>query len=267
MLATRLDFAEADPAQTPATRAGLRPPVPASPTRRFVPATKRPRTDTAASPRPDPWPSGNGLAAAWPTRQADPFQFFWNELGDLPRRLGIGAGDLFEQCALRFPLKRPPSYEQLVEHHAQAENIATAVDAVSFAARLLGAHIGGRAGVRRTFFEILFAQGDAEVGQKRLALKIDQDIPRLNVAMNQAAQMGVMQRFRQGRRQLGGFSATERTLLDPHRQVGPLNIFRDDEARQRCGASYVEHRHDMGMVEPRRASSPLCGTVPLRRES
>ena len=51
--------------------------------------------------------------------------------------------------------ERPPAGQQLVEDHAQAEDVGPAVDPVPLAPGLLGAHVGGRPGVAGALAEVL----------------------------------------------------------------------------------------------------------------
>ena len=61
----------------------------------------------------------------------------------------FGLGDLREQLFDVLLAERQAAGDELVEHDAQAEHVGAAVDAVAFAAGLLGAHVRRRAGARR----------------------------------------------------------------------------------------------------------------------
>ena len=67
----------------------------------------------------------------------------------------------------------PPEWsspgQQLVEHHAQAEDVGSPIDPVPFAPGLLGAHVGGCPSQPATFAEVLILEGETEVGDEGLA--------------------------------------------------------------------------------------------------
>jgi hypothetical protein len=85
---------------------------------------------------------------------ANSLQFPRNAVVALTRRARFLNRDLLQQLGRRITRKRTTTHEQLIEHDAEAENIAATVDPMSLAARLLGTHILGRAGVRGTFAHV-----------------------------------------------------------------------------------------------------------------
>ena len=60
-----------------------------------------------------------------------------------------------------------PPGQQLVEDHAQAEDVRTPIDPVPFAPGLLGAHVGRRPGDPCTLAEVLVLERQPEVGHDR----------------------------------------------------------------------------------------------------
>ena len=70
---------------------------------------------------------------------------------------------------MRVAPERPPPGQQLVEDHAEAEDVGAAVDPVPLAPGLLGAHVGGRPGKPGPLAEVLVLEGQPEVGDVRLA--------------------------------------------------------------------------------------------------
>src|SRR5439155_24786435 len=91
-----------------------------------------------------------------------------------------------------------PAGEQFVEDDAQAVNVGAGVHAVPFAAGLLGTHVGGRAGEGGPGAELLLAQGLAEIADVGPARGVEQDVGRLDVAVDDAVLVGVVQGLRDG---------------------------------------------------------------------
>ena len=111
------------------------------------------------------------------------------------------------QHVVQFPfLERPTARQQLVENYAQTIDIAARIDQVSITARLFRAHVGRGAREDATVAEIFVAQSKSEIGDQAVAIFIEQDIGGLDVAMNQAAPMRVVQTFGQFSNQLGRFA-------------------------------------------------------------
>ena len=79
---------------------------------------------------------------------------------------------------------------ELVENDSQAEDVGAAVDPVPLAPGLLGTHVGGRAGESVPLAEVLLREHQAEVGDARFALEVEQDVGRLDVAVDQVCAYG-----------------------------------------------------------------------------
>ena len=79
--------------------------------------------------------------------------------------------------------------------------------------RLLGAHVPERAdhvaGAREA--EVAGESGQAEVGDPDRAVGVDQEVGRLDVAMEDTQAMGVVQRIRRLEAQPGGIAAEARS--------------------------------------------------------
>ena len=106
--------------------------------------------------------------------------------------------------------KRPASGEQLVEDDAKAENVSAAIDAVPLAAGLLRTHVGRRPGVAGAVDHVLVPQRQSEVGDERTAGGVEEDVARLDVTVDDAALVGVLERLgdrRDQRRAPGGARA------------------------------------------------------------
>ncbi len=75
--------------------------------------------------------------------------------------------------------------QQFIQHDPQTVNVAATVDTMSFPAGLLGAHVvrGSRQAFAST--KVFFPQRNAEVRQECSALRVDQNVGRLDIAMHQ----------------------------------------------------------------------------------
>lgn len=83
--------------------------------------------------------------------------------------------------------------EQLVEHHAEAVEVAAAVEAL--AVEDLGRHV-----FRRARAEPVGARGgEPEVGEPQAVAVVDEDVARLEVAVDQPAGVHELQRAQYGR--------------------------------------------------------------------
>ena len=101
----------------------------------------------------------------------------------------------------------------------------------------------------RPFADVLFSQSQAEIHDVRLALVVDQDVARLYVSVDQPLLVGVMQRLGHGRDEFRRLLTRKPGLLEPRRQIGPLDILGDDEERKFRRASHVVNRDDVRMFE------------------
>ena len=139
--------------------------------------------------------------------------------------------------------------QQLVEDHAQAEDVAAAIDPMPFATGLLGTHVGGRPGVAWPLADVLLPQGQPEIGHERLAAPVEQDVARLDVPMHQPLLVGVVQRLGHRRHQFDRFVDRKPGLLEPRGEVGAVDVLRDDEAGAVLGAADIVDGHDVRVVE------------------
>ena len=97
----------------------------------------------------------------------------------LPGRAGFVARHLLQQFRLRVGRERSPSDQQFVEDHAEAEDVAAAIDPMPFATGLLGTHVGGRPGVAWPLAHVLLPQGQPEIRHERLAVRSSRMLPGL----------------------------------------------------------------------------------------
>ena len=146
-------------------------------------------------------------------------------------------------------MKRASPGQQFVQHHAQAENVAAAIDPVALATGLLGTHVGGRSGVAWPLADVLLPQGQPEIRHERLAAAVEQDVAGLDVPMDQSLAVGVVQRLGHRRHQFRRFRHGGPVRLDALGQGAAVDVLRDDEAGAVLGAAHVVDGNDVRVIE------------------
>src|SRR5262249_11272106 len=126
--------------------------------------------------------------------QADPLQLLRDGVLDLPGRTRVDRRDLLQNRRYGVASKRQPPRQQLIQDDAEAENVGAAVQGGARAARLPRAHEGGRPGGAGFLAIISLLRAKTEVGDDRLTRRVKKNIGRLDVAMNESAPVGVVQR-------------------------------------------------------------------------
>ena len=131
-----------------------------------------------------------------PLRQrllADPFQLLGDRVVDLAGRTRLGGVDRLDDVQERIASKWSLSGQQLVEHDAQAEDVGSPINPVTFAPGLLGTHVGRRARQPAPLAEVFILEGEPEVRHAGFARGVDQDVGGLDVPVDQPPGVGVMQ--------------------------------------------------------------------------
>src|SRR5439155_11605395 len=118
---------------------------------------------------------------------------------------------------------------KLVQDDAQAVDVAAGVNAMAFATGLFGTHVARSARPGRSLAEIDVAQGQAEVGDNRIAFGVEQDVGRLDVAVDQAALMGMMQGLGGTGDNFHRLLARQPGVLDSRTKVNALDELRNDK--------------------------------------
>ena len=150
---------------------------------------------------------GTGVAPArvlLEALQADDFQIPRHSRVELPRWLRRPLPHLVHRLQERWSHRTAPAGQQGVEDRSQPVDVGRGRQCAAFARSLLGRHVGGRADDRPRVRQLavpLDSLGQAEVGDMRLTIGIDQDIRRLQVAMEDASLVSVVDRLGRRRQQ------------------------------------------------------------------
>ena len=129
--------------------------------------------------------------------QADRFEVARNLRAKTPRRRRVALQHAVDD-RLGRPLEREPTTQELVQDDSQAVLIGGGLWIALRPARLLGSHERGRAedgSVVCHFVKRVEPGRQAEVHQVGAVVRIEHDVVRLDVAMNDAERMGVVGRL------------------------------------------------------------------------
>ena len=199
--------------------------------------------------------------------QADRLQVGWDRRSSQVRRRGFLVEHLEQQIG-PLALERHGPAKQLVQEHAQAVDVGSTIDALVQAAGLLGRHIGGCsqdvAFLGQGRLHVLVA-GQAKVRQQRLVVPVQQNVRRLDVAMDDAHLMGVIQCVGNLRRPPGRLHGGRLRFLE---QRGEVRTGHEivNQVGQIAFLSDFEERNNGGMPQlgrcPGLAQKPLPARVP-----
>ena len=160
-----------------------------------------------------------------------------------------------------WPLVRKLAGQQFVQDDAKTVDVGPVIDALAL--DLFGTHVSQSAERDGpTLSPVVGRTGDAEIGQQRPAVAVDQDVARLDVPVDEALPVGVGQRLGDLGDQADGFLRGRAALGDAVGQTAALDELGHDEARVAVPA-HVEDRHDAGMFQPCHSTS--LGHEPLGR--
>ena len=132
------------------------------------------------------------------TLQRDHFQLAIGPRVHQPRRQRLLLEHQQHGVDRRSRLKRRPAGEHLVENRAQAIDVAGRSELTATAGGLLRGHVARRAENRAGERQIrvgLDPLGQAEIGHVRPAVVVDQDVRRLQIAVQHACAMGKVDRL------------------------------------------------------------------------
>ena len=170
-----------------------------------------------------------------------------------------------------LPLQWGRSGQELVEQHAQAVDVATRVDVELVQLRLLGTHVFERADHRAEFgVQRLVGQwragrlGDAEVdhlGNRLAVVERDQDVRRLQVAVDDSLLVGVLHGLTDRDGQLESLAERQPALVAKPGDGDALDQLHDEVGPAVVGGAGVEDLGDVGVVHQgqRLAFGPEAG--------
>ena len=150
----------------------------------------------------------------------------------------------------------------VIEHGAQREDVAAGVEFV--AAYLLGAHVEHRSHEHPVLGDAALAGGarDAEVEELQVAVVLQQDVRRLEVAVDQLSLVDDLERGAQLQRDAQALLVAEGLVLDDLVEGAALEVLHRD-VRRALEAVVLEDRRDVRVIELRRvlrlALEPLVG--------
>ena len=194
-----------------------------------------------------------GVAVLEPLRQrleADPLQLGRDLADELPRGLRLVVAHLPEQLADVARPERQAAAEHLVEHHAQAVDVGAAVDPVRRAGDLLRRHVRRGAGDDAQFGAAgpRLVEAEPEVHEDGAAVRREDDVRRLDVAVDDEPGVGVGQGVGHGRRDPGRLRPGRAVIPQPPAEVGAVEEIRDDVDLSPVQADVMD-RHDAGVAQ------------------
>lgn len=169
-------------------------------------------------------------------------------------RLGDDARDLRQRAPL--DVERVPPGEQRVEHDAERVDVARGADLA--AGQLLRARVvrrerlPARAGERRARVGVVLAQQrrDAEVHQLHRAVRRDQDVARLGVAVHDEAAVRVLHGGADGREELEALAERGAVAVAMDVERHAVDVLHDEVGEPLVGHAAVEQRADVRVVQP-----------------
>ena len=172
-------------------------------------------------------------------------------LRDLGRHVGqcrrVLRDDLLLEPHRVIVVERQPARQHLVQQDAERPEVAASVEGKPL--QLLGRGVGECGPPVAAVEEFVLVGGDAEVADVRGAVAVEQDVRRLDVSVDDALAVGVVEGA-------GGLSDDPHRLLDarsplpqPLGEVGAVDQVRDDEVRRAFSLNVVD-RDDAGVPQP-----------------
>jgi len=173
------------------------------------------------------------------------------QLANRPRALLEGRNDHLVQPAPRA--RRAPG-EREVEHATQAVDVGGRADLGALAPGLLGREEARRAeegAAARQPLHFVQLEGQAEVGEERAPLAVEEHVVGLDVAVQDPLVVGVLEGLAQPQHHRRGLLLGERPG-GPHALAEgvPLDVVHDEERGSVGLDPGVAHAHDRGVVEP-----------------
>ena len=169
------------------------------------------------------------------------------------RRDRFRFGHLAQDGLRRIAEERRPATEQLIKNRAKRIDIARHALAFAFATRLLRREIRGRSkhisGEREALRRVELSR-EAKVADARRTRSIEQDVRGLQVAMQHALLMGIVNGLSHRPEQRGGLARGQRIFASKISQGAAIHQFHGEERLPIVLARFV-NRDDVRMPQPR----------------
>ena len=163
--------------------------------------------------------------------ETDPFKLARYLVAELAGRPGLAIENLVEVLDGTFAAKWQPPGQAAVENHSQSPDVRTPVQSIGLATNLFGRHVRQRAGDLATPQPLdLFVNRQAEIADPGLTKPVNEDVRRLQVAVDQAECVGILDCLGDLRDDLGQMFRRHVRLPKQFLQVHTLNILKHDEA-------------------------------------
>jgi hypothetical protein len=162
-------------------------------------------------------------------------------------------------------IERCPAGEQFVEENAQAVDVRAGIDVEPAHLGLFGADVGWGANERLELRELGFVRqalvtgfGDAEIdhlGNRHAVMKGDEDIRWLDVAVDDAFLMRMLDRLADLNEELQTFAGRQTVLIAIVRDPDPAHQFHHEIRPPFLRATRVQHPRDVRMIHQRQCLS------------
>ena len=195
-----------------------------------------------------------GVSVLEPLRhrpQAGAFQLGRDFAAELARRLRVIVAHLPEKFGSVARPKWQAAAEHLVQDHSETVDVGATVDPVRRADNLLGRHVRRGAGDDSEFGAACprLVEAEPEIHEDGAAVRRNDDVRRLDVAVDDEPGVGVGQGVGHGRRDPGRLRPGRAVLPQPLAEVGAVEEVRDDVDLSPLQADVVD-RHDAGVAQP-----------------
>ena len=184
------------------------------------------------------------------TLHADGFEVARHFRGELPGRHGLVRKHLEDRVERRRCTKGRPARQTLIQNGAQGIDIRRWSD-VLLALCLLGGHVGRRAHHGARLSQPAAQRntlGQAKVRDTRLALLIEEDVARFEVAVDDTTFVRCLHGVRQPLHQGGRLARRQRSAVELAGQGPAFAVFQREEGQPLVGAEVV-HLHDARMLD------------------
>jgi hypothetical protein len=152
-------------------------------------------------------------------------------------------------------VERAPADQEFVEHDAETEQVASAIDPMPFSFGLFGAHVGRGPSSRKALADFFVAQGQTKVDQVNSLGVIDENVLGFDIPVDDSLFMGQPQGIGQvDHPRDNGVDSRLRGFYDAP-QIAARDVSGNDVDRELGSAPNFEDGDDIGMFETSHGSS------------